>query len=193
MGIPISVLGKLGLPGVDSLSTDQVYTKYFGDKKIKTYKDFHQAFLLLCNDFNAIMPGKHYKIKATPKEIEEFFDKEWPKGERDGRAAESGEKETKEQQKAAEELRKTRKDLLVEFMKKHVEEYKTSSSSAMIWVGATAPAAAVLLKKSGEKVPQVKKFRIDLVPNFVFVPTCTLLSLIAVRMVNVTKASRTAS
>ncbi|CAL9195130.1 unnamed protein product [Musa hybrid cultivar] len=177
MGIPISVLGKLGLPGVDSLSTDQVYTKYFGDQKIKTYKDFHKAFLSLCNDFNAIMPGKHYKIKANQKEIEDFFKNKWLTA-----------KETEESGQ-----QKTKKDLLVEFMKENVEEYKASSSSAMIWVGATVPAAAVVLKKSGEKVPQVKKFRIDLVPNFVFVPTCTLLSLIAVRMINVTKATRTTS
>ncbi|CAL9104550.1 unnamed protein product [Musa textilis] len=177
MGIPVSVLGKLGLPGVDSLSTDQVYTKYFGDKKIETFERFHEAFLLLCNDFNAIMPGKHYKITAKPEDIKGFYEK-WPKKT-------PGQEESEEQ-------RKKRMDELAEFMKKHVEDFKTSST-AMMWVGATAPAAAVLLKKSGEKVPQVKKLRMDLVPNVVFVPTFTMLSLIAVRMLHVTRASRKTS
>ncbi|RWW25999.1 hypothetical protein BHE74_00006893 [Ensete ventricosum] len=117
------------------------------------------------------MPGKHYKLTASRKEIK------WSKIPEN---SESPEKQ------------KTRKEVLVEFMKKYAEEYKTSST-AMVWVGATAPGAAVLLKKSGEKVPQVKKLRMDLVPNVVFVPALTMLSLIAVRMLHVAKTSRTTS
>ncbi|CAL9087767.1 unnamed protein product [Musa textilis] len=168
MGIAISALSKLGLPGMDSLSTDQVYKKYFGSKNIKNYKDFHRAFVDLCSDFNLVMPGKHFTIQAT--EIEKFYEK-WPKGTADP-ATES-----------------KRKELLAMFMKEQVEEYKTSSR-AMMLTGVTAPPAAILIKKSGEKVPQLKMLRIDLIPNVVFVPAFTVLSLIGVRILKVTGTTR---
>ncbi|KAJ8512684.1 hypothetical protein OPV22_003118 [Ensete ventricosum] len=169
MGIAISVLGKLGLPGVDSLSTDQVYKKYFGNKNIKKYEDFHLAFVDLCSDFNLVMPGRHFTIQAS--EIRVFYDSKWTKvpADTDGESK--------------------RKALLVEFMKDRVKEYKTSSRAMMV-TGATAPPAAILIKKSGEKVPQLKMLRIDLIPDVVFVPAFTVLSLIGVRILNVTRTTR---
>ncbi|THU73768.1 hypothetical protein C4D60_Mb04t26340 [Musa balbisiana] len=125
MGIAISVLGKLGLPGVESLSTDQ-----------------------------------------------KFFEK-WRK-----EPADTG-------------TESKRKALLVEFMKEQVEEYKTSSR-AMMLTGVTAPQAAILIKKTGEKLPQLKMLHIHLIPNFVFVPAFTVLSLIGVRISNVTRTTRAA-
>ncbi|CAL9052173.1 uncharacterized protein LOC135637163 [Musa acuminata AAA Group] len=167
MGIAISVLGKLGLLGVDSLSTDQVYKKYFGPKNIMKYEDFHLAFVDLCSDFNLVMPGKHFTIQAT--EIQKFFEK-WPKASADpGTESE-------------------RKALLVEFMKEQVKEYKTSTR-AMMLTGVTAPPAAILIKKTGKKVPPLKMLHIDLIPNVVFVPTVTVLFLIGVRILNVTRAA----
>ncbi|XP_042384427.1 uncharacterized protein LOC121976362 isoform X1 [Zingiber officinale] len=163
MGVALSVLGKLGLPSVDSLTTDKVYENFFID--VKDYPGFHNSFIKMFSDINTIMPGKHYILKATTKEMEELY-KDW-----------------KEKAPTDEEKKK----LVVDFLNLHVEEYK-ANSTAMIATGLVAPGAAVVLKKSGQKVPQLKMLRLDLVPNAVFVPTVTLLSLIGVRMFNLSKA-----
>ncbi|RWW14257.1 hypothetical protein GW17_00021986 [Ensete ventricosum] len=120
-------------------------------------------------DFNLVMPGRHFTIQAS--EIRVFYDSKWTKvpADTDGESK--------------------RKALLVEFMKDRVKEYKTSSRAMMV-TGATAPPAAILIKKSGEKVPQLKMLRIDLIPDVVFVPAFTVLSLIGVRILNVTRTTR---
>ncbi|WOL19258.1 hypothetical protein Cni_G28056 [Canna indica] len=163
MGVPFSVLGKLGMPSVDSFTADQVYDKFFSE--VTEFEKFHINFLTFCSALNTIMPGKHYKIDAET--LKKFHD-EWSKISKT-----DSDKKKKE---------------LLEFLKKNVEDYKPNSA-AMIGTGFVAPVAAIVLKRSGEKVPQLKKLRIDLVPNFVFVPGFTLLSLIGVRMLNMSKAT----
>ncbi|XP_074584989.1 uncharacterized protein LOC141840815 isoform X2 [Curcuma longa] len=152
-----------GIPSVDSLTTDKVYDNFFKDAK--NYSAFHTGFIQLCSEFNTIMPGKHYILNARIDDIKKLYD-EWAK------------KDKTDEQK---------KELVVNFLKDNIEEYKPSSA-AMIATGLVAPGAAVALKKSAQKVPQLKLLRLDLVPNAVFVPTATLLSLIAVRMLDLRKA-----
>ncbi|RWW77981.1 hypothetical protein BHE74_00013814 [Ensete ventricosum] len=110
-----------------------------------------------------------YELTSRPNKV--FYDSKWTKvpADTDGESK--------------------RKALLVEFMKDRVKEYKTSSRAMMV-TGATAPPAAILIKKSGEKVPQLKMLRIDLIPDVVFVPAFTVLSLIGVRILNVTRTTR---
>lgn len=80
-----------------------------------------------------------------------------------------------------------RKSTLVAFMADTIKDEKPNSF-AMICTGCIAPAGAIAVKKSGEKIPQLKRFRIDLVPNFVVVPTFTLISLIGVRAFSLNQA-----
>ncbi|OAY69595.1 hypothetical protein ACMD2_22334, partial [Ananas comosus] len=92
------------LPGINAAATNQVYERYFKDKEIKTFEDFHINF-----------------------------------------------------------------------------ERKTNPS-AMITTGLAAPAAAMALKRTGQNIPAVKNFRLNLIPDVVFVPSCTLLALFGVRL-----------
>ncbi|XP_010941070.1 uncharacterized protein [Elaeis guineensis] len=164
MGITPSILAKLGVPGVESLAQDQVYDKYFKDKDITDFEKFHLAFIDLCNDINTVLPGKHYK--APPRKVLENIFKTW---------------------KDSEESK--RKEVLMDNFKKEVEEHKPNER-AMIVTGLVAPAAATYLKRTGENTPQLKKFRLHLIPNFVFVPTTTFLALVGVRVLQIKATTR---
>ncbi|XP_073014363.1 uncharacterized protein [Typha latifolia] len=162
MGIPVSVMKKMGMQKLNY--TDKIYDKYFKKDSMTTLEEFHVAFIDLCRDFNSIMPGKHYDLPPSEK-IKKFFENEWK---------EAGD----------------RKQALITFMCENVEESK--SGSAMILTGLAAPPAAIFLKKAAENMPQAKKFRLHLVPNFAFVPSFTLLSLVGVRLVQTYQKSKTA-
>ncbi|XP_020114883.1 uncharacterized protein LOC109728773 [Ananas comosus] len=156
MGLPMSLLGKFGLPGINAAATNQVYERYFKDKEIKTFEDFHINFVIFCKEFNAALPGQHYDVSASREEIKVFYDEKW--------------KESTEKPKT-----------FFEFMEKHLKERKTNPS-AMITTGLAAPAAAMALKRTGQNIPAVKNFRLNLIPDVVFVPSCTLLALFGVRL-----------
>ncbi|XP_008801789.1 uncharacterized protein LOC103715809 [Phoenix dactylifera] len=151
MGIPMSLLRKAGLPGVGSVATDQVFEKYFKD--IKDFDAFHRAFIALCNEFNTILPGKHYKAPSE-EEIKKLFDKWTAAGKK--------------------------KETVIDFMKEDVKEHKPNQK-VMILTGMAAPPAVLYLKKTGENTPQLKKFRLHFIPNVIAVPTFTLLALAGVR------------
>lgn len=90
--------------------------------------------------------------------------------------------------KALDKNNEQQRKLVVDFLTDNVVEYK-ASSTAMMATGLVVPGVAVVLKKSSQKVPQLKMLRLDLVPNAVFVPTITLLSLIGVRVLNVSQTT----
>ena len=76
-------------------------------------------------------------------------------------------------------------------MENYVTESKSKEDKAIVMTGMVAPAAAMVLKKSGESVPQFKKFRLNLIPDVVFVPSCTVLALIGVKVLQVNMTSKT--
>ncbi|KAJ3685707.1 hypothetical protein LUZ61_014871 [Rhynchospora tenuis] len=165
MGLSLSLLSKLGIPGVSSLTTDQIYDRFFKEKDIKEFGDFHTAFIDLCKFFNDVMPGKHFRA-PTIETVKDFYEG-W--------------------QKITDEAK--RREELIAFVKKEVKEYKTDDK-AVIMAGLIVPAAAVMLKNTAQNVPPVKPFKLHLIPNFVFVPTITMLALAAVQLVQINKKSQ---
>ncbi|KAJ4788311.1 calcium ion-binding protein [Rhynchospora pubera] len=165
MGLSLSLLSKLGIPGVSSMYTDQIYDRFFKEKNIKEFQEFHTAFIDLCKSFNDVMPGKHFGAPTIEK-VEDFYER-WKKI--------TDEKERREQ--------------LITFVKDEVKEYKTDDN-AVIMAGLIVPAAAVMVKNTAQNVLPVKQFKLHLVPNFVFVPTITMLALAGVQLVQVSKKSR---
>ncbi|KAL0927588.1 hypothetical protein M5K25_001773 [Dendrobium thyrsiflorum] len=59
-----------------------------------------------------------------------------------------------------------RKKLVLNLLTKNVKEIKTGDT--IIMTGLVVPPTLVMLKKSSQNVPQLKRFRLDLVPNVVF-------------------------
>lgn len=160
MGISMSLFQSLGFTGVKSLTADKVFDKYFPSNEIKTFDDFHKSFLKLCSDFNSVMLGKHYKPPSN-EEIEACY-KQWSdlKG--------SGEKEMER-----------KKQLVLDLLAKNVKEIK--SGDTIVMTGLVVPPALMVLKKSSQNVPQLKRFRLNLVPDIIFVPTLTIAALFTVK------------
>ncbi|WCJ31339.1 hypothetical protein M5689_012841 [Euphorbia peplus] len=155
MGMAMSFMGK-GLPSTQMVGfvMGTLY-KQFMEKDINNFDDFHIAILDIFNTFNSALPGKHYDAPSR-KELEACFST-WQN------AAE----------KAAE-----RKEIFINFMKKHVHLSKLDDS-AMV-TGFVTPPAAMAAKKAAENVPQLKL--VKYVPDVVFVPTATVLALVSVKL-----------
>lgn len=68
-----------------------------------------------------------------------------------------------------------KKDLIVNLLTDHVKLTQTDPSVMM--TALVVPPAAMILKRAGENVPQVKRFRLNLVPDYLFVPAVTFLAL----------------
>ncbi|KAL5208375.1 hypothetical protein ABZP36_032810 [Zizania latifolia] len=66
-----------------------------------------------------------------------------------------------------------KKEVLMKYLHVNVKE-ATVDDSLFIMAGLAAPVAAIIVKKTGESIAPVKKFRLDMVPNVLFVPLCTL-------------------
>jgi hypothetical protein len=82
-----------------------------------------------------------------------------------------------------------RKKMFIEYMQENVHVAKVDDS-LFIMAGLAAPAAAIIAKKSGESIPQVKKFKVHLIPNVVFVPVCTLVAIMGATAVQMSKKSK---
>ncbi|KAF3336113.1 hypothetical protein FCM35_KLT20620 [Carex littledalei] len=165
MGLSLSLLSKLGVPGVSSVTTDQFYERFFKD--IQKFDQFHTAFIDLCRFINDVMPGKHFDA-PTKDEIKKFYEKNWMSNSEP----------------------EIRKEKLTAFVKEMVKERKTDNDKTVIITGMVVPAAAVVLKNTAENLQPVKRFKLHLVPNFVFVPTCTFLALAGVQLMQVRKKSK---
>ncbi|MQM14654.1 hypothetical protein Taro_047591 [Colocasia esculenta] len=146
-----------GVPVKLSILTDKIFDQFF-TKEMKTFEQFHMAYLEVCNKFNTIMLGQHY-VAPDKEKIEEYFT-EWKKESND----------------------QTRKDNLIKHLQEDVKISHTDQS--VVTTGILVPPAAMILKKTGEKIPQLKRFRLDFVPDFLFVPVVTLIAVFGVKAAN---------
>lgn len=152
------------MPGLGAVTTGQVYDRHFKERNTGTFEEFHLAYVEFCKYFNTVLPGQDFDTPDR-KEIEKCFE-EWK--------VLTGE---------------AKKDKFIKFMKDHVHEAKVDDS-LFIMAGLAAPAAAIIAKKSGESIPQVKKFKVHLIPNVVFVPVCTLVAIMGATAVQMSKKSK---
>ncbi|XP_006646821.1 uncharacterized protein LOC102716930 [Oryza brachyantha] len=162
MGLAFSAFG---LPGWSSIPTGQVYDQYFKDKKTDTFTDFHLAYVEFCKDFNTVLPGQDFDTPSIDQ-IRKFYDDTWKKIEGDDA-----------KKKAA----------FMDFIRKEVSEASVDDS-LFIMAGLAAPAGAVVLKKTGQSIPQLK--RLDLVPNVLFVPLFTLAAIMGATAVQMKQKSK---
>ncbi|PKA60683.1 hypothetical protein AXF42_Ash006317 [Apostasia shenzhenica] len=91
--------------------------------------------------------------------------------------------------KKGDEKRDERKQLVLALLSKNVKEIKTDD--AIFMTGLVAPPAAMVLKKSSENVPQLKKFRLNLIPDIFFVPSCTVIALFTVKLLQLKTGGKT--
>ncbi|XP_047321591.1 uncharacterized protein LOC124925590 [Impatiens glandulifera] len=154
MGMIMSLMGK-GSPSNQMLNlvTGTLYHRFL-DKDIKSFEDFHLAILDIFNTFNSALPGKHYDAPSRQL-VEECFAK-WKEGG------------TKEE----------RKEIFVEFVRRNASLSKLDNSS--IITGLVTPPAAMVVKKAGEKVPQLSMVKV--IPDVIFVPSATVLALVFVKL-----------
>ncbi|GLT67770.1 hypothetical protein SLA2020_400540 [Shorea laevis] len=145
-------MGK-GLPSTPILNfvMEKFYNQFAG-KEIKDFCDFHMAILDLFNTINSALPGKHYDVPSR-KEVEACF-KAWKKAE------------------VQEEKRK----VFVNFINERVN---LNVDQPMVITGIITPPAAMLAKRAGEKVSQLKA--IKAIPDVLFVPSTAVLALIYVK------------
>ncbi|GMH22367.1 hypothetical protein Nepgr_024210 [Nepenthes gracilis] len=154
MGLVTSFMGG-GLPSTQmlNLATDKLYHK-FVEKDISTFEEFHVAVLDIFNSFNSAIPGKHYDVPLR-KEVDKCFTR-WK---------EAGDSSVKKQ-------------VFIEFMKNNVSLSKLDDT--VLITGLVAPPTAMVAKKAGENVPQLKL--IKSIPDVAFVPSATVLALISVKL-----------
>ncbi|KAF5469977.1 hypothetical protein F2P56_010531 [Juglans regia] len=153
MGVASSFMGK-GMFQSKQASDFISGTLYdqFIKKDIKNFDDFHIAVLDIFNSLNSALPSKHYDVPSR-KDIEEIFTK-WTKLAKD-----------------------QKKDEFIDFMMKYVNQNKPDG--AMIIAGIVAPPGAMVAKRAGESVGQLNM--IKAIPDVVFVPSATMLVLVAVK------------
>ncbi|GAU16480.1 hypothetical protein TSUD_167120 [Trifolium subterraneum] len=155
MGMNTSLMRGKGLSTsqVLSLIMNKLY-KQFVEKDIKEFEAFHVAFLDTFNTVNMAIPGKHYDAPSY-KDVKNIFE-QW--------------KEDNEE---------ARKKMFTDFMNKNVNLNKVDES--MIITGIVAPPAAMVVKRTGQTtLPQLKFM--NAIPDVVFVPSATVLALIAVKI-----------
>ncbi|KAG5627008.1 hypothetical protein H5410_012226 [Solanum commersonii] len=92
-----------------------------------------------------------------------------------------------EREKAVDE--ESKKTVVVEFLKKKIQPNKTDNT--LLFIGLATPPAAMAVKKAGEAVPQLKI--IKRIPDVVFVPAATLLTLVSVKITRSLLLQRAAS
>lgn len=75
-------------------------------------------------------------------------------------------------------IEEKRKQVLEEFIRKKVN--MRSADRSMIFAGLAAPPAAMVAKRAGESIPQLKVIKV--VPDLLFVPSATLLALVGCKL-----------
>ncbi|KAI5431946.1 hypothetical protein KIW84_035908 [Lathyrus oleraceus] len=136
-----------------SLVMNKLY-KQFVEKDIKEFEAFHVAIIDTFNILNVAVPGKHYDAPSY-NDVKEIF-KRW--------------KESNEE---------ARKEMFKDFMNKNVNLNRVDES--MIITAIVAPPAAMVAKRTGQTtLPQLKFM--NAIPDVVFVPSATVLALIAVKI-----------
>ncbi|KAK7350433.1 hypothetical protein VNO77_09069 [Canavalia gladiata] len=155
MGMLMSYMGGTGIELASQATTFITGALYdrFIERRIKSFEDFHVAILDIFNAINMALPGKHYDA-PTHKEIQELFD-EWVITEGDDK-----------------------KILFTNLLSKYVNISK--ADEYMMITGIVAPPMAMVVKRTGQSVPQLSA--IKTIPDVAFVPTATILALIAVKL-----------
>uniref|UniRef100_A0ACD5VAG3 Uncharacterized protein n=1 Tax=Avena sativa TaxID=4498 RepID=A0ACD5VAG3_AVESA len=166
MGLPFSAFNKFGLPGLSSVTTGQVYDRHFKDRGTGNFADFHIAYVDFCQYFNTVMPGQDFDTPGL-EDIKKFYENTW--------------------EQLKDEVEKKKK--FIEFMEANIHEASVDDS-LFIMAGLAAPAAAIIAKRSSESIPQVKKFKLQYIPNVVFVPLCTLIAIMGATAVQMNKKSK---
>lgn len=125
----------------------------FKKGNINDFDQFHLAILDMFATLNQALPGKHWVVPPVDK-IQECFN---------------------DVNKESDEGKKKQK--VVDFMKK-IQLNKADNT--LLFIGLATPPAAMAAKKAGESVPQLKF--IKRIPDVLFVPAATLLSLVSVKI-----------
>ncbi|XP_058739168.1 uncharacterized protein LOC131611060 [Vicia villosa] len=136
-----------------SLVMNKLY-KQFVEKDIKEFEAFHVAILDTFNTINMALPGKHYDAPSY-KDIKEIS-KRWEESNEEAR-----------------------KEMFRDFVNKNVNLNKVDES--MIITAIVAPPAAMVAKRTGQGTFPSLKF-MNAIPDVVFVPSATVLALIAVKI-----------
>ncbi|KAJ1443684.1 hypothetical protein SESBI_00280 [Sesbania bispinosa] len=143
------------------LSTSQVLGlvmntlyKQFVQKDIKDFDAFNVAIYDTFNTINMALPGKHYDTPSH-EDVKDFFN-QW---------------------KEANNV-EAKKKMFIDFMNKSVNLNKVDESTIITAI--VAPPAAMVAKRTGQTVPQLKLM--NAIPDVVFVPSATVLALIVVKI-----------
>ncbi|KAI4365328.1 hypothetical protein MLD38_021321 [Melastoma candidum] len=155
MGIMMSFLGKGGPPPSAQLIGVLMGTLYnqFVEKDITDFDDFHISVLNIFNTFNSALPGKHFDVPSRG-DIEGFYVR-WK-----------------------EEKAVNKKLVFVKFMMEKVSLSKLDDYTVI--TGIITPPAAMVAKKAGENIPQLKVMKA--IPDVLFVPSATVLALITAKL-----------
>ncbi|KAH7519690.1 uncharacterized protein LOC107424234 [Ziziphus jujuba] len=155
MGMLMSLMGSGGgLPSSQMMNfVFERVSKQFMETKINNFEEFHVATLDIFSAINSALPGKHYDVPSRD-EVKAVFDV-W--------------KQAKEERK---------KEIFQGFIMEKVNLSKVDKTTVM--TGILTPPVAMAAKKAGEKVPQLKM--IKAVPDVLFVPSATVLSLMSVKI-----------
>ncbi|XP_027908369.1 uncharacterized protein LOC114167477 [Vigna unguiculata] len=157
MGLVMSYMGGTGVEVANkgmTMITGTLYDRVIEKRKIENFDDFHTAILDIFNAINMALPGKHYD--APPHDdIKKCYD---------GWSDESDEDK--------------RKEAFTTFINENVNLSKADES--MMITGIVAPPVAMVVKKTGQTVPQLSV--IKAIPDVAFVPGATILALIAIKL-----------
>ncbi|KAK7394559.1 hypothetical protein VNO78_15090 [Psophocarpus tetragonolobus] len=145
------------------LVVNSLYDQFVA-KDIKEFDGFNVAILDTFNTINMALPGKHY-VAPSYKDVKDLFE-QW-------------------KQPNIEDKKKK----FTDFINKNTNLNKVDES--MLITAIMAPPAAMVAKKTGQIVPQLAF--INVIPDVVFVPSATLLALIAVKIIKLTFIGKTTS
>ncbi|KAM3266156.1 hypothetical protein P3L10_003150 [Capsicum annuum] len=154
MGLLMSLAGK-GLPTTQVI--DKVTGKFhelFLKRDIDDLEGFHLAVLDMFVTVNSALPGKHFIVPPLDN-IKECFENLKLIHDEEGK-----------------------KEEVLKFLKENILPNK--SDNTLLIIGLATPPAAMAAKKAGEGVPQLKF--IKSVPDVLFVPAATLLTLASVKL-----------
>ncbi|KAK7394541.1 hypothetical protein VNO78_15072 [Psophocarpus tetragonolobus] len=134
----------------------------FVEKDIHQFDGFNVAILDTFNTINMTLLGKHY-VAPSCEDVKDLF-KQW--------------KQTNTEDN---------KKMFTNFINENVNLNKADES--MLITAIVAPPAAMVAKKTGQIMPQLALMNV--IPDVVFVPSATLLALIAIKIIKLTFTRKT--
>ncbi|XP_020225888.1 uncharacterized protein LOC109807712 isoform X2 [Cajanus cajan] len=161
----MSFIGGKGLSTTQlvNLVVNTLYNQFI-EKDIQEFDGFNVGILDTFNTINMALPGKHY-VAPSYKDVQDLFE-DW--------------KKTNEEYK---------KKMFINFINEKVNINKSDES--MLITAIVAPPAAMMAKKTGSIVPQLALM--NAIPDVIFVPSATLLALIAIKIIKLTFIGKTIS